>query len=125
MMHALQACRTATQFVAAQQHGWRAAAPAPLPAAHRSARGPPAAAASGRDASASYGLFICSGSPEMAEAAAAAGVDWLVIDGQHGAVPTDRLKFLLCAAASGANKPKCIVRVGGPTDRFGIQQALE
>lgn len=72
--------------------------------------------------SASYGIFICSGSPEVAEAIGAAGPDWVCLDAQHGAVPYDRLKFMLCAAGS---KSKKIVRVGGPTDRFGIQQALE
>lgn len=71
-----------------------------------------------------FGLFVCSGSPEMAEAAAASGFDWLCLDAQHGAVPPDRLKNLLTAAAAGG-RAKCIVRVGGPSDRFGIQQALE
>jgi 4-hydroxy-2-oxoheptanedioate aldolase len=60
----------------------------------------------------------------MAEAAAASGFDWLCLDAQHGAVPPDRLKNLLTAAAAGG-RAKCIVRVGGPSDRFGIQQALE
>jgi 2-keto-3-deoxy-L-rhamnonate aldolase RhmA len=70
----------------------------------------------------SYGLFVCSGSAEVAEAVGAAAPDWMCLDAQHGAVPYDRLKFMLCAAGS---KSKKIVRVGGPTDRFGIQQALE
>lgn len=70
----------------------------------------------------SYGLFVCSGSPEISEALGAAAPDWLCLDAQHGAVPYDILKFMLCAAGS---KSKKIVRVGGPTDRFGIQQALE
>jgi 2-keto-3-deoxy-L-rhamnonate aldolase RhmA len=65
----------------------------------------------------------------MAEAAAAAGMDWLCLDAQHGAVPYDRLKFMLAASSgggsSGGGGAKRIVRVGGPSDRFGIQQALE
>jgi 2-keto-3-deoxy-L-rhamnonate aldolase RhmA len=73
-------------------------------------------------ASPSYGLFVCSGAPEVAEAIAAAEVDWMCLDAQHGAVPYDKLKFLICAAGGRSKK---IVRVGGPTDRFGIQQALE
>lgn len=70
----------------------------------------------------SFGMFVCSASPEIAEAVGAAGVDWMCLDAQHGAVPYDKLKFMLCAAQGQAKK---IVRVGGPTDRFGIQQALE
>jgi 2-keto-3-deoxy-L-rhamnonate aldolase RhmA len=70
----------------------------------------------------SYGLFICSGSPEIAEAMSAAAPHWLCLDAQHGAVPYDRLKHMLNAAGS---RSKLIVRVGGPSDRYGIQQALE
>lgn len=78
-----------------------------------------AAAAAGTP---SYGLFVCSGCPEVTEAMGAATPDWMCLDAQHGAVPCDRLKTMLCAAPGNSKK---IVRVGGPTDRFGIQQALE
>ncbi|KXZ48797.1 hypothetical protein GPECTOR_25g381 [Gonium pectorale] len=51
------------------------------------------------------------------------GVDWLCLDMQHGAVGYAELAGLLQATASG--RAKTIVRVGGPSDRFGIQQALD
>ena len=37
-------------------------------------------------AAASLGLFVCSGSPAIAEAMGHAGADWICIDAQHGAV---------------------------------------
>jgi 2-keto-3-deoxy-L-rhamnonate aldolase RhmA len=51
------------------------------------------------------------------------GLDWVCLDAQHGPVSYDVLGQMLAATATG--KAKRIVRVGGPTDRFGIQQALE
>lgn len=74
-------------------------------------------------ASSSYGLFVCSGSPQIAEAMSHSGLDWVCLDAQHGPVSYDVLGQMLAATATG--KAKRIVRVGGPTDRFGIQQALE
>ncbi|GLC46166.1 hypothetical protein PLESTF_001115100 [Pleodorina starrii] len=59
----------------------------------------------------------------MAEALSHSGVDWLCLDTQHGAVGYAELAGLLQATASG--RAQTIVRVGGPTDRFGIQQALD
>jgi 2-keto-3-deoxy-L-rhamnonate aldolase RhmA len=56
---------------------------------------------------------------------AAAAPDWMCLDAQHAAVPYDRLKAMLCAAGNSSRNSKLIVRVGGPSDRFGIQQALE
>lgn len=103
---------------------------APVPRAASSQRRQPgsrslspvaAAAAAG---SPSYGLFVCSGSPEVTEAMAAAAPDWMCLDAQHAAVPYDRLKAMLCAAGNSSSS-KLIVRVGGPGDRFGIQQALD
>ena len=72
---------------------------------------------------AKYGLMCCSASPAIAEAVAAAGADWICLDAQHGAVTYDVLNSMLCATSS--HKAKRIVRVGGPDDRYGMQQALE
>lgn len=71
-----------------------------------------------------FGVFVCTGSAAIAEGLAHGGVDWLCLDMQHGAVGYAELLGLLQAAAS-APKTRCIVRVGGPSDRYGIQQALE
>lgn len=70
-----------------------------------------------------YGIFLCSGSPAAAEAISFSGVDWVCIDTQHGAVGYAELANLIRAVALGG--AKSIVRVGGPDDRYGIQQALE
>jgi 2-keto-3-deoxy-L-rhamnonate aldolase RhmA len=70
-----------------------------------------------------YGLMCCSASPAVAEAVAAAGADWICIDAQHGAVDVNTLHHMLCATSS--HKAKRIVRVGGPDDRYAMQQALE
>lgn len=72
---------------------------------------------------AKFGLMCSSASPAIAEAVAAAGADWICLDAQHGAVTYDSLQQMLCATSS--HKAKRIVRVGGPDDRYGIQQALE
>jgi hypothetical protein len=40
----------------------------------------------GGSGGAAYGLFVCSGSPAIAEAACHSGLDFVVIDAQHGAV---------------------------------------
>lgn len=80
---------------------------------------PPAAA--GGDAQ--YGLFVDSASPAVAEALSHTDLDWLCIDGQHSALSYDQLDRMLAVTAAG--RCKRIVRVGGPTDRFHIQQALE
>lgn len=70
-----------------------------------------------------FGIMLASASPSICEAVAASGVDWLCIDAQHGAVTYDSLSNMLgCTSRYGAKR---IVRVGGPTDRFGMQQALE
>lgn len=74
---------------------------------------------------ASYGVFVCSGSPAIAEAVSVSKVDWLCIDAQHGAVSYETLSNILCSTAASSSTCKRIVRVGGPTDRFGMQQALE
>lgn len=71
----------------------------------------------------SFGIMCASGSPAIAEAVAASGVDWLCIDAQHGPITYDSLGNIIAACSS--HKAKVIVRVGGPTDKFGIQQALD
>eukprot|EP00879_Flechtneria_rotunda_P033798 GHRR01037585.1.p1 GENE.GHRR01037585.1~~GHRR01037585.1.p1 ORF type:complete len:116 (+),score=27.66 GHRR01037585.1:285-632(+) len=70
-----------------------------------------------------FGIMVASASPAIAEAIAASGIDWICIDAQHGAVTYNVLHNMLAATSS--HKAKRIVRVGGPTDRFGIQQALD
>jgi 2-keto-3-deoxy-L-rhamnonate aldolase RhmA len=67
--------------------------------------------------------MLASASPAIAEAVAASGCDWFCIDAQHGAVTYDILSNMI--GCTSRYKAKRIVRVGGPTDRFGIQQALE
>lgn len=69
------------------------------------------------------GIFVCSNSPAIAEACAHSGVDWICIDAQHGAVSNSTLHDLL--AATSAAPARRIVRVGGPDDAYGMQQALE
>lgn len=69
------------------------------------------------------GCAINSSSPLIAELVASMGFDFLLIDAQHSAVNPETLRTLLtCAHAGGA---KAFVRVGGHTDRMGIQQALD
>lgn len=45
-----------------------------------------------------YGLFVGIPSPELAEMAAMAGFDFIVLDGEHGRIPTDGIYPLLTAA---------------------------
>jgi 4-hydroxy-2-oxoheptanedioate aldolase len=68
-------------------------------------------------------MFVLSGSPAAAEALAHSGLDFVVLDAQHGPVGYGRLEALL--SATSAAPAKRIVRVGGPQDQFGMQQALE
>jgi hypothetical protein len=118
--------------VCRSSRGSRAAPAAPLP---RRARGA-AAAGPGRPpgargplsstaarAGAGFGVFVCSGSPGIAEALAVSGLDWICIDAQHGPVSYSTLHDLL-AATSGA-PAKRIVRVSGPRAAADMQQALE
>jgi 2-keto-3-deoxy-L-rhamnonate aldolase RhmA len=82
-----------------------------------------ATSSSQQDASAQFGLFVVSGSFTAAEALSYSGLDWMCLDCQHGAVGYTELGHML--AATSASGIKRIVRVGGPHDQFGIQQALE
>jgi len=76
-----------------------------------------------RDGKPSMGLFLNSHSPTVAEQLAHSGYDWLLVDTQHGPMGYEKLSAMLCAIASGG--AKSMVRVGGYSDRAGIQQALD
>jgi 4-hydroxy-2-oxoheptanedioate aldolase len=69
------------------------------------------------------GLFLNSHSPTVAEQLAHSGYDWLLVDTQHGPMGNECLSGMLAGIASGG--ATSIVRVGGYTDRSGIQQALD
>jgi 4-hydroxy-2-oxoheptanedioate aldolase len=69
------------------------------------------------------GLFLNSHSPTVAEQLAHSGYDWLLVDTQHGPMGNECLSGMLAGIASGG--AASIVRVGGYTDRSGIQQALD
>lgn len=76
-----------------------------------------------RDGVPKMGLFINSHSPTVCEQLAHSGYDWLLVDTQHGPMDSEKLSTMLCAISnSGA---KSMVRVGGYSDRIGIQQALD
>src|SRR5262244_996118 len=69
------------------------------------------------------GLFVNSHSPTVAEQLAHSGYDWLLIDTQHGPMGYEKLSEMLAAVSSAG--AKSLVRVGGYSDRPGIQQALD
>ncbi|HEY4977881.1 MAG TPA: aldolase/citrate lyase family protein [Candidatus Acidoferrum sp.] len=69
------------------------------------------------------GLFLNSHSPTVAEQLAHSGYDWLLVDSQHGPMGYEKLSSMLCSVASGG--AKSLVRVGGYSDRPGIQQSLD
>ena len=69
------------------------------------------------------GLFLNSHSPTVAEQLAHSGYDWLLVDTQHGPMGNESLSGMLAGIANGG--VKSIVRVGGYTDRPGIQQSLD
>ncbi len=70
-----------------------------------------------------FGLFLNSHSPTVAEQLAHSGYDWLLVDTQHGPMGYESLSAML--AGIGAGGAKSLVRVGGYSDRPGIQQALD
>jgi 4-hydroxy-2-oxoheptanedioate aldolase len=70
-----------------------------------------------------FGLFVNSHSPTVAEQLAHSGYDWLLIDTQHGPMGYEKLSAMLSGVSSGG--AKSMVRVGGYSDRPGIQQALD
>lgn len=70
------------------------------------------------------GVVLQSASPLVAHSMSAAGFDWLVIDPIHS--PLSQLESLAMQTAVGdANPTPVFMRVGGPTDRSGIQQATD
>jgi 4-hydroxy-2-oxoheptanedioate aldolase len=69
------------------------------------------------------GLFLNAHSPTVAEQLAHSGYDWLLVDTQHGPMGYEKLSAMLTSVAHGG--AKSMVRVGGYTDRPGIQQALD
>src|SRR5688572_13829380 len=69
------------------------------------------------------GLFVNSHSPTVAEQLAHSGYDWLLIDTQHGPMGNETLSGMLAGVANGG--AKSMVRVGGYSDRPGIQQSLD
>src|SRR5688500_415640 len=70
-----------------------------------------------------FGLFLNSHSPTVAEQLAHSGYDWLLVDTQHGPMGYESLSAMLAGIAMGG--AKSLVRVGGYSDRAGIQQALD
>lgn len=46
------------------------------------------------------GMWVCSGSPVAAEICAGSGLDWLLIDGEHGVVSLETVQNLLQVAAA-------------------------
>ena len=69
------------------------------------------------------GLFINSHSPTVVEQLAHSGYDWLLVDSQHGPMGYETLSTMICGVSSGG--AKSLVRVGGYSDRAGIQQSLD
>jgi len=69
------------------------------------------------------GLFLNAHSPTVAEQLAHSGYDWLLVDTQHGPMGYEKLSAMLSGIANGG--AKSMVRIGGYSDRPGIQQALD
>jgi 4-hydroxy-2-oxoheptanedioate aldolase len=70
-----------------------------------------------------YGIFINSASPTVAAQLSHLGYDWLLVDTQHGNMDFVTLSAMINGIHLG--KAKVMVRVGGYSDRIGIQQALD
>ena len=70
------------------------------------------------------GVVLQSASPLVANSMSAAGFDWLVIDPINS--PLTQLELFAMQTAVGDGNPTPVfMRVGGPTDRSGIQQATD
>ncbi|MGC2337315.1 MAG: aldolase/citrate lyase family protein, partial [Pseudolabrys sp.] len=70
------------------------------------------------------GVVLQSASPLVAHSMSAAGFDWLVIDPINS--PLSQLEsFGMETAVVDGNLTPVLMRVGGPTDRSGIQQATD
>eukprot|EP01043_Picozoa_sp_COSAG02_P088916 COSAG02_NODE_25958_length_644_cov_1.315596_1_plen_117_part_01 len=70
-----------------------------------------------------FGIFVNSHSTTVAEQMSFSGYDWLLVDCQHGPMEPTQLSTMLAAISNGG--AKSMVRVGGASDRDGIQQALD
>src|SRR5258705_8150798 len=75
-----------------------------------------------REGKPKMGLFLNAHSPTLAEQLAFSGYDWLLVDTQHGPMGYEKLSAMLSGILNGG--AKSMVRVGGYSDRPGIQQAL-
>src|SRR5258708_11047548 len=69
------------------------------------------------------GRFLNAHSPTVAERLAFSGYDWLLVDTQHGPMGYEKLSAMLSGISNGG--AKSMVRVGGYSERPGIQQALD
>jgi 4-hydroxy-2-oxoheptanedioate aldolase len=69
------------------------------------------------------GIFLNSHSPTVAEQLSYSGYDWLLVDSQHGPMGYERLSAMVTGISNGG--AKSLVRVGGYSDRPGIQQSLD
>jgi 4-hydroxy-2-oxoheptanedioate aldolase len=70
------------------------------------------------------GVVLHSASPLVAHSMSAAGFDWIVIDPINS--PLSQLdSFAMQTAVGDGNPTPVFMRVGGPTDRGGIQQATD
>src|SRR6185295_10131156 len=76
-----------------------------------------------REGKPKFGLFVNSHSPTVVEQLAHSGYDWLLVDTQHGPMGNETLSGMLAGIELGG--AISMVRVGGHTDRPGIQQALD
>jgi 2-keto-3-deoxy-L-rhamnonate aldolase RhmA len=70
------------------------------------------------------GVVLQSASPLVASSLSAAGFDWLVVDPLHSPL-TQTEAFAMQTAVGDANPTPVLMRVGGPGDRSGIQQATD
>lgn len=68
------------------------------------------------------GMWVCSGSPLVAEICAGSGLDWLLIDGEHSPLSLESIQRQLQAVAAYPLTP--VVRVPG-VDRVTIKQYLD
>src|SRR5512139_2646082 len=70
------------------------------------------------------GVVLQSASPLVANSMSAAGFDWLVIDPINSPLSQPEA-FAMQTAVGDANPTPVLMRVGGPGDRSGIQQATD
>lgn len=70
------------------------------------------------------GVVLQSASPLVAHSLSAAGLDWLIVDPINSSLSQIET-FAMQTAVGDANQTPVFMRVGGPTDRSGIQQATD